>query len=102
MLEANELVRVTLLLNIVVKKTELAGRITGRFAFSSGGFCIVQIGIVTKRQSSVATMTKGKNTTAKARAIWASLETECVLAVCFSDSSTLEATLLETDIALSE
>jgi hypothetical protein len=101
MLEANELVSVTLLMGIAVKNTELSRVRTGRLAFSSGGLWIVQMGNVTNRQSSVAARTKGKNTVAKARAIWNSLEIECVLGICFAGSSKLEAILLEDVIALS-
>jgi hypothetical protein len=41
MLEANELVSVTLLLNIFVKKDDSFRGIIGRFVFVSGRFCIV-------------------------------------------------------------
>jgi hypothetical protein len=71
----------------------------GRFAFSSGGSCIVQAGIVTKRHNNVATKTKGKNTVAKAKAIWKSLQIECALVVGFSNSSSLQDMLVEVAIA---
>jgi hypothetical protein len=100
MLDANELVNATLLPSMAVMKKESFRGLRGRFAFTSGGFCIVQIGSVTKRQSSVATRTNGKKTIEKARAIWKSFEMERVLGVCFSYSSALEVMLLETIIAL--
>jgi hypothetical protein len=102
-LPANELVSVTLLILIAVKKpVSFKGR-TGRLGFSSGGLCIVQIGSVTKRQSRVATRTKGQNTITKAGIILKSVETEWLLVTgCFSGSSALKVMLLETAIALSE
>jgi hypothetical protein len=101
-LPANELVSVTLLLLIAVKRPVSFRGIKGRLKFSSGGLCIVQIDSVTKRHSNVATRTKGKNTVTKAGIILRSVDMECFLAVCFSGSSALEVILLGILIALGD